>query len=187
MQDSVLFSRRLLGLLAFALLAHGTAQAHGPTRQKVSESIDIDAPPAAVWAVAGDFQSADSWMPMVESSSGEGGNGEGATRTLVLGGGAGEVNEVIKRYDAERMIMSYRIPQATHDVNVFPVSNYSSTLSVRANDSGGSTVTWRGAFYRGYMNNDPPENLNDDAAVAAVSGLYQAALKGLKERVEAQR
>ncbi|MEO0424384.1 MAG: SRPBCC family protein [Pseudomonadota bacterium] len=174
-------------MLAVAMLAHGAAHAHGPTRQKVSESVEIDAPPAAVWAVAGDFQSADTWLPMVDSSTGEGGNEEGATRTLVVGGGAGEVNEVLKRYDGERMILSYRIPQATHDVNVLPVSNYSSTLSVRANDAGGSTVTWRGAFYRGFMNNDPPENLNDEAAVKAVSGLYQAGLAGLKEYVESQR
>jgi hypothetical protein len=161
-----------------------TAQAHGPTRQKVQESIDIDASPADVWAVVGDFQSAHAWLPMVERSEGKGGNEEGAERTLFLVDGAGEVHETLKRRDDDRMSLSYRIPMATHDVNVLPVSNYSSTISVRANDDGGSTVTWRGAFYRGYMKNDPPDNLNDKTAVAAVTGLYQAGLGHLKQVVE---
>jgi hypothetical protein len=176
-----------VALTAVALLAglHSSiALAHGPTRQKVQESIDIAAAPADVWAVVGDFQSAHTWLPMVESSTGEGGNSEGATRALHLGGDA-QVREELKRYDADRMMLSYRIPSATHDVSVLPVSNYSSTITVRPNDNGGSTVVWKGAFYRGYMNNDPPENLNDEAAVKAVTGLYKAGLAELKKVVEA--
>jgi hypothetical protein len=42
---------------ALAVLAMvGTASAHGPTRQKVRESIEINAPPAKVWAAIGTFQ-----------------------------------------------------------------------------------------------------------------------------------
>lgn len=181
-------SYRLLAALftlATVLGAHSVALAHGPTRQKVQESIRIDAPPAAVWAVVGDFQSAHLWLPMVERCTGEGGNEEGATRTLTLADGGGEVHEVLKRYDGERMTLNYRIPLATHDVEVFPVSNYSSTITVRASEDGGSTVLWRGAFYRGFMNNDPPEHLNDEAAVQAVTGLYRAGLAHLKQVVEA--
>jgi hypothetical protein len=176
-----------LAMLAsvFCLFAAEAALAHGPTRKKVQESIDIDALPAAVWAVVGDFQSAHVWLPMVTASSGEGGNSEDATRTLVLVDGAGEVHEELQRYDDERMMLKYRIPLATHDIEVFPVANYSSTITVRANDSGGSTVIWKGAFYRGWMKNDPPEHLNDDAAVAAVKSLYTAGLAHLKEVVEA--
>jgi hypothetical protein len=67
----------------------------------------------------------------------------------------------------------------THDITVLPVNNYSATLSVK--DSGdGSIVTWRGAFYRGYPNNDPPAELNDEAAVAAVTAVYKAGLQNLK-------
>ena len=57
--------------------------AHGPTRQKVTETIRIDAPPETVWSVIGDFTDA-SWLPMVESSDGEGGIEKCATRRLVL-------------------------------------------------------------------------------------------------------
>ncbi|MCP4875666.1 MAG: SRPBCC family protein, partial [Gammaproteobacteria bacterium] len=40
--------------------------------------------------------------------------------------------------------------------------------------------------YRGYPNNDPPAELNDEAAIAAVTGLYQAGLAHLKEVAEKQ-
>jgi len=39
-------------------------------------------------------------------------------------------------------------------------------------------------FCRGYPNNDPPPELNDEAAVTAVTGLYKAGLEGLKELIE---
>ena len=167
--------------LAAALVA-APAHAHGPTRQKVSESVTIDAPPDAVWALVGDFPNAAEWLPMVESSSGEGGVEPGATRTLELGGEA-RVIEELRKYDAEKMSLSYRIPVATHDVAVLPVNNYSSTISV-APEGGGSTVTWKGAFYRGYPNNDPPPELSDEAAVEAVTALYRAGLDRLKEVAE---
>ena len=172
----------LLGAAAAATLLPAVAHAHGPTRQKVSESVTIDAPPDAVWALVGDFPNAAEWLPMVESSSGEGGVEPGATRTLVLGGG-GEVIEELRKYDAGKMSLSYRIPVATHDVAVLPVNNYSSTISV-APDGSGSTVTWKGAFYRGYPNNDPPPELSDEAAVEAVTALYRAGLDRLKEVAE---
>ena len=47
---------------------------------------------------------------------------------------------------------------------------------------GGSVVEWRGAFYRGYPNNDPPPELSDEAAIAAVTGVYQAGLDALVEK-----
>jgi len=173
----------LLGL-TLATLVPPAANAHGPTRQKVSESVDIAAPPAEVWALIGDFQAADAWLPIVTASRGEGGNEPTATRTLVLDGGA-ELVELLKKHDDAKMSYSYRIPDATHDVAILPVNNYSSTLSVAANGDG-STVTWKGAFYRGYPNNDPPPELNDEAAVAAVTGVYRAGLAHLKTLLESK-
>ena len=35
------------------------------------------------------------------------------------------------------------------------------------------------------MNNDPPPELNDEAAVKAVKGVYRAGLDALKKKVEA--
>ncbi len=74
----------------------------------------------------------------------------------------------------------------TVDVKVLPVNNYSSTIDVVPGADGKtSTVEWHGAFYRGYPNNDPPPDLNDEAAIKAVTGIYRAGLDALKKKIEA--
>src|SRR3954463_6265318 len=156
------------------------AWAHGPTRQKVRESIEINAAPAKVWAAIGNFQDM-SWLPPVTKTAGEKGNEIGATRTLTLTGGA-TVEEELYKYEPDMLSYSYRITKV--DVKVLPVTNYSSTLTVSPADGGKSTVEWRGAFYRGYPNNDPPPELNDEAAVKAVTGVYRLGLDALKAKLE---
>ena len=173
---------RLLRPIAvlFFLVLPGLALAHGPSRQKVTLSVDVAAAPADGWAVIGDFQDM-SWHPAVFSSTGEGGNAIDATRVLTLGAEGGPtISEVLYKYDAAKMSYSYRITDVK--VEVLPVTNYSSHLTVTPTASGGSHVEWRGAFYRGYPNNDPPPELNDEAAIAAVTGVYQAGLDALAAR-----
>ncbi|WP_118133513.1 SRPBCC family protein [Oceanicella sp. SM1341] len=165
-----------LGALALAPLS---AEAHGPTRQKVTITTEVAAPPEEVWAAIGDFQDM-SWHPAVASQEGAGGNEIDATRVLHLKGeGDPTISEILYKYSAEKMSYSYRIEEVA--VEVLPVTNYSSHLTVKAVE-GGSEVEWRGAFYRGYPNNDPPENLNDEAAIAAVTGVYEAGLQALQQR-----
>ncbi|MBC7142000.1 MAG: SRPBCC family protein [Rhodobacteraceae bacterium] len=164
----------------FFLLLPGLALAHGPSRQKLTLSVDVAAAPADVWAVIGNFQDM-SWHPAVFSSTGEGGNEIDATRVLTLGQEGGPtISEVLYKYDAAKMSYSYRITDVK--VEVLPVTNYSSHLTVTPTATGGSHVEWRGAFYRGYPNNDPPAELNDEAAIAAVTGIYQAGLDALAAR-----
>ncbi|KQP68685.1 SRPBCC family protein [Methylobacterium sp. Leaf112] len=163
---------------AFALVSFG-AQAHGPTRKKVEETVEINATPDKVWAVISNFQDM-SWLPPVEKTEGKGGNEIKATRTLTLKGGA-TVDEELYKYSADKMSYSYRITKV--DVKTLPVNDYSSTIKVE--DAGGKTkVSWDGAFYRGYMNNDPPPELNDEASQKAVRGLYRTGLDALKAKVE---
>ena len=173
---------RFLNLAAVAALATVSfaAQAHGPTRQKVSESVEIDAPADKVWAVVGNFQDM-SWLPPVEKTEGTGGNEVKATRTLTLKGGA-TVAEELAKYDAAKMTYMYRIDKV--DIKTLPVNDYSSTLEIEAEGPTKTKLTWRGAFYRGYMNNDPPPDLNDEASKKAVSGLYRAGLDNVKAKVE---
>ncbi len=178
-----LYSRRAALLFLLCSVTAATSWAHGPTRQKVTETIEIDAPAEKVWAMVKDFGNAHAWLPMVESTEIEGGNEAGAKRVLTLGPGV-KVYETLKKHNDEKMSYSYRIPNDTHDVAILPVNNYSSTLTVTKNGDS-SVVTWKGAFYRGYPNNDPPEELNDEAAVAAVTGLYKAGLAHLKKIIEA--
>lgn len=156
------------------------AAAHGPERKKVSETVVINAAPTKVWERIRNFNDM-TWHPAVEKSEGEGGNAVDATRILTLKGG-GIINEQLARYEESEMRYAYRITAV--DVSVLPVTNYSSQISVKPADNGASLVEWRGAFYRGYPNNDPPENLNNDAAIAAVTAVYQAGLAQLKQTLE---
>ncbi|MBW4985788.1 SRPBCC family protein [Mameliella sp. CS4] len=174
--------RRLFLVACAAIMAPGLALAHGPTRQKITVTTEVAAPPAEVWAAIGNFQDM-SWHPAVASQSGEGGNAIDATRQLYLSDQGAEgpmISEILYKFSDEKMSYSYRITDVA--VEVLPVTNYSSHLTVKPLDGGGSLVEWRGAFYRGYPNNDPPEELNDAAAIAAVTAVYQAGLDALVER-----
>jgi hypothetical protein len=170
----------ILLFVVLSLALTSIASAHGPTRKKVVVSQEIAAPPEKVWAIVEDFQDM-GWHPAVEQTDGEGGNEPGATRTLTLVGG-GQIHEKLEKYDAEGRSLFYRISDV--DVKVLPVTNHSSWISVKPADSG-SVISWKGAFYRGYPNNDPPPELNDQAAVDAVTGIYEAGLNSVKERAEA--
>ncbi len=168
--------------VAALLTLSTTIAAHGPTRQKVIVETQIAAEPDTVWRKIGNFQDM-SWHPAVQSVAGKGGSSVGATRTLTLQGG-GLIHEKLEKYDAEKHAFFYRIEAV--DVAVLPVTNYSSWVSIKPSAGGGSVVTWKGAFYRGYPNNDPPPELNDQAAIDAVTGVYNAGLDNLKLTLESQ-
>ncbi len=176
--------RALAAALALSIVSLATqpipADAHGPSRQKVTKTIEINAPADKVWKMIGNFQDM-GWHPAVEKTEGSGGNEPGAKRTLTLNGG-GQIHEALTKYDAAGRSFSYEITDV--DVKVLPVKNYSSTLSVEG-EGNKSVLKWRGAFYRGYMNNDPPPELNDEAAVKAVTGVYDGGLQAVKKAAEA--
>ncbi len=173
----MLSTRRTLLAAALGLAAAG-ALAHGPTRQKVTETVTIDAPAAAVWAKIRNFDALKDWHPAVARSPADKGNEEGSVRQLELKNG-GKLTETLEAWDDAKMRYSYR----AKDGGALPVTNYTSTISVKA-DGNKAVVEWRGAFYRGYPNNDPPPDQNDEAAVAAITGVYQSGLANLKKIVE---
>lgn len=170
---------QLLAAAALVVSVSGVAVAHGPTRQKTEQKVEINAAPDKVWAVIGNFQDM-SWHPAIEKTEGSGGNDKGAKRKLTLKGG-GTIEEELSQFDAGKMMYGYKISNV--DVKVLPVTNYSSKISVKG-EGGKSTVTWDGAFYRGYMNNDPPPELSDEAAKKAVDGVYSAGLEAIKKKAE---
>jgi hypothetical protein len=171
--------KRLAPAIALMALAPLAAVAHGPSRQKVTETIEINAAADKVWALVGNFQDM-SWHPAVAKTEGKGGNDVNATRTLTLKNG-GTIDEQLDVYDAAEHTYAYEITKV--DVKVLPVNDYSSHITVTANGDK-STVEWRGAFYRGYMLNDPPPELNDEVAVKAVTGVYKDGLAALKKKLE---
>ncbi len=156
----------------------GAAQAHGPSRQKVVETITIQAPADAVWNRIKAFDSLN-WHPAVEGVTATDGSKVGSVRTIQLKGG-GTIVETLENYsDADRKF-SYRMK----DPGPVPVNNYTSTISVTPAGANASTVEWRGAFYRAFMGNAPPADKNDQTAIDAVTGIYKAGLDELKKSME---
>lgn len=170
--------KKLALVIAFAGFVSAGALAHGPTRQKVTESVEINAPADKVWAVVGNFQDM-GWTGIATKTEGTGDNTVGATRKLTVPNGS--LDEKLIKYNAAGKSYSYELPVS--DPKVLPVSNYSSTITVTG-EGDKSKVEWKGAFYRSYVNNDPPPEESDEAAVKAVTGLYQAAFGNLKKKVE---
>ncbi|HFD10964.1 MAG TPA: SRPBCC family protein, partial [Crenotrichaceae bacterium] len=120
--------------------------AHGPSRVKVEESIVINASVDKVWDLIKDFDQLHTWLPVVESTVGQGGNDKGATRVLTLKGG-GTITEEMKAYKPAKHSMKYRITEMSSaktvhhelsgedvEVPVLPVNNYSSTIKVTDED-----------------------------------------------------
>ena len=80
--------KSLLAVALLGMVLPHAGWAHGPSRQKITETIQIDAPPAQVWAMIADFHDM-SWLPGVAKTTGEGGNEpDAAKRQLTLDGGA---------------------------------------------------------------------------------------------------
>ncbi|GAB6048518.1 SRPBCC family protein [Methyloparacoccus murrellii] len=167
---------------ASSLFWVGLADAHGPTREKLSEAVEVAASPDVVWALVGDFAHPEKWMPAVESTTAQGGNEKGATRELKLKPSGGVIKEELKNYDADKKVVQYKIIDPT-DPAVLPVNNYSAKISVEASGSG-TKVEWDAAFYRWFLNNNPPEGQNEAAAKAAIEKVVKESLANLKAVAE---
>ncbi len=169
--------KKLLILIAtFAALQ--ASFAHGPTRQKVTETIAIDASADKVWALIKDFDALAKWHPAVEKSPADKGNAEDSVRQISLKGG-GALTETLEGYNAEAKKYNYR----AKDGGALPVSNYTSAIQIKS-DGTKAIVEWRGAFYRQYTNNDPPKGQDDEAAISAITNVYKTGLANLKKLAE---
>ncbi|WP_199258570.1 SRPBCC family protein [Paracoccus binzhouensis] len=176
---------RVLALtLAATMALAGTAQAHGPVRLKLTLEQKLDATPDEVWAAIGKFDDM-SWHPAIARTeiTGDGSTDqpEKSERVLHLKAESGDptITEVLSKWQPEKRCYAYRIEKV--EVSVLPVTNYASTLCVK-DEGGKALVSWKGGFYRGYPNNEPPPELNDEAAIQAVTGVYQVGLDALAER-----
>lgn len=170
----------------------GIAGAHGPVRQKAEEQITINAPADKVWALIKDFGDM-SWHPDIFNTAADGGNKKGATRVLTLKDG-GTITEELKKYDEAKMSYAYKITDMstaktiTHagveeKVPVLPVDNYSASIEVEAKGDT-SVVSWTAGYYRAYTNNNPPVEMNEETANAAVGAILKTGLINLKTLAE---
>ena len=125
---------KIAALVSIALFAWGgAAHAHGGTRQKVVESIEINAAPDAVWNIIKDF-GAPNWIPAVASTKASNGSEKGSVREVTLKKG-GVIKEVLKEEDASTHTIKYRVDEEP-DCAVFPVNNYSATISITVAGAG---------------------------------------------------
>lgn len=167
----------LMALTASLALVAGIAEAHGPSRQKTSQEVTLNATPEEVWAVIGNFNDL-GWYPGVAAVAAPSGNTKDDVRTVTLESGT-VLTEELTKYDATKRTMSFR--RTVDDVMVLPATNFSTVMTVK--DAGGKAlVEFRGAYYRGFPNNDPPPELSDEAATAAVNAFYQVAIAALTEK-----
>jgi mxaD protein len=168
------------------------ASAHGPVRQKAEEEITINAPADKVWSIIKNYDDM-SWLPNVKSTTADKGNGKGSIRVLTLKDG-GTITEELKKYDDKKMTYAYKITEMstaktiTHSgveekVPVLPVDNYAASIEVEA--KGDTTVVaWKAGYYRAYMNNNPPEEMNEEAANTTVTAILKSGLANLKALAE---
>lgn len=175
--------KKIIALLAIAMLPLA-ASAHGPSPQKVEKSVTIKADPAKVWAIVKDFGGLHKWLPPVASTKVEqkkDEDGNMATfRQLTLKDG-GIINEKLGNINEADMKIKYYIVDG-----VLPVSGYNATMTVKAGPGAGeTTVTWMARFYRKYVLNPPiPAGQDDESALKAVNGVFDAGLPNLKKVAE---
>ncbi|KJV07881.1 SRPBCC family protein [Methylocucumis oryzae] len=179
------------GLLV-SFFAMSTVYAHGPVRQKAEEEITINAPAIKVWGIINNYDDM-SWLPGVKSTTANKGNSKGSVRVITLDNG-GTITEELKKYDESSMSYSYKITDMSvaktinhagvdEKVPVLPVDNYAASIEVESKGDT-SVVAWKAAYYRAYMNNNPPAEMNEEAANTAVTTLLKSGLTNLKMLAE---
>jgi len=162
-------------LIATLALAAATPALAARQPLKVTEHIDISAPPAKVWEAVRDFGSL-AWHPAVGSTTLDKGikDKRGAVRTVTTKDGAKLVEELLSHQDSTRSL-KYRIIDSP-----LPVSDYVSTLTVQAAGQG-SRVIWRSSFDA--VRSDGV----DDAKVRdIVAGIYKSGFDGLRAKLGEQ-
>ncbi len=145
---------------------------------KVEESAIVDAPPAAVWKLVGDFAGLPAWHPAVAATTITQGknNVPGAVRDIATKDGATIIEKLVAYQPAHRA-MTYRIVESP-----LPVSGYRSTLAVLPAGQG-SKIVWKSSFRR----NPAAAGVDDAKAREIVTGIYRAGFEGLRAALSQPR
>lgn len=172
-------------LVVSALLLAPSAQACGPSPQKVTKDIIIKADPSKVWAVLSDFGGMQKWHSNVletltESKLDENGNAV-IYRTLKLRNG-GSIIEKQRETQVDEMKLGSVMIEGD-----MAVSNYSDAIMVKPGQTAGeSIVTWIGRFNNKANLMKAPVGQDNVAAISAVEAWFVSGLANLKTVIEAQ-
>lgn len=180
-----------LSFLGVVLSHASLVWACGPSPQKATEEVVIQASVNVVWQQLRDFAKVQEWHPAVlvsELAEGVDANQQPfKQRTLHLKSGGVFVQK--QRYTEAEMQLgsdSYKLGTVMLSGDM-PVSNYSDLITVKPGSQANQTVvTWVGRFNNQANAMQAPEGQDDAAAMASVKSFYQLGLAGLKQAVESQ-
>jgi len=170
--------RNLLAIFV-SIFVFGSAFAHGPSRQKVSLTVNINAPVEKVWQLISNFKEF-KWNENVKDSK-TSSNEVGSERVISFKGG-GAIKQKLEKLNSEKKMVSWRVVET--DNKILPVNSYASKIFVKADGDNRTSVTYKSGFYRGFMGNDPPPELNDENSKKKVEEFIEGNLKGLKKIAE---
>lgn len=165
-----------------------TANAHGPSGQKVVKEFVVKAEPAKVWALVKDFCAIGKWHPDVTNAKLEDRKDADSDKILphclvTLKNGTTFLEKLREVNDAE-MKMDYKMVDGKD--STIAVSNYRTVLQVKSGPiAGQSTVTLTARFYNKANTMEAPAGADNPAANKAVNELYDAAAVGLTKVLEA--
>lgn len=133
---------------------------------KVSRSVVLPAPAAAVWKTIRDFNGAPKYLAAVTDSTIEGA-GAGSVRTLTLQNG-GQIVERLEALDDEARTLRYAALSSP-----LPVDKYVATMSVEERGKSQCEVTWSSTFH--------PKGASQADAKDVVEGMYEIGFDGLRQ------
>jgi len=171
-----------LALLSLLLLSPFLARADDRPLLVVAEMIEINAKPADVWNFVKRFDGLKDWHPaFAKSDIIKGKDGQlGAVRALTVKDGPTFTEELLALNDAG-MAFTYAIIESP-----LPLDHYQSTMAVKPNAMGGTTVVWTGTFVRKNPRDNLPEGESDAGAVKFITGAYAGGLQNLKKVMESR-
>ena len=138
--------------------------------------VDIDAPPAKVWAIVKNYDALPTWHPAFKGDvikSGQN-NTVGAVRTLTLGSGE-SFDEELLCFSDKRMTFRYRIVGDSP----FPLAKYVSSMTVGKTKDGKARIVWQGRF-----ENKPGSGKTDGEVLQLIDGAYKSGLDNVKKLAE---
>ena len=165
-------------LILILVLNHNPSYSHGPSRQKVSETIEINAKPMEVWKIVSDFNNF-KWNSDIKQISSNG--YEVGSERIIEFNSSKKIKQKLEKVDSNKKMVNWRVIET--DNTILPVNSYAAKVFVKEKD-GKTQVLYKSGFYRGFMGNDPPPELNDDTSKRLVKEFVINNLKGLKNIIE---
>ena len=173
----------LLSMMACAL----SANAHGPSPQKVVKEIVIKADQEKVWALVKDFGAIGKWHPDVTSvkldTKKDAETGVDLPhRVVALKNGTSFLEKLREVIEADKKI-DYKMIEGNE--STIAVSNYRTVMQVKAGANAGETILVITArFYNKANSMEAPPGLDNPTANKVINELYDAAAIGLKKALE---